>query len=60
MLDEHGNDWFNAMIDYHISQGYGKQKCLSGYDGYIKYLEERRNRELSILQSIKIDSYIVS
>lgn len=59
-LNERGNDWLNAVIDYHISQGYGKQNGLFGYDGYIKCLEERKNRELSILQSIKIDSYTVS
>ena len=55
MLNERGNDWLNAVIDYHISQGYGKQNGLFGYDGYIKCLEERKNRELSILRSIKID-----
>lgn len=60
VLNERGNVWLNAVIDYHTSQGYGKQNGLFGYDGYIKCLEERKNRELSILRSIKIDSYIVS
>ena len=60
VLDERGNDWLNAVIDYHISQGYGKQNNLSGYEGYIKCLEERKTRELKILQSINIDYYTIS
>ncbi|MCI8410556.1 MAG: GNAT family N-acetyltransferase [Lachnospiraceae bacterium] len=60
ILEERGNDWLNAVIDYHISQGYGKQNNLSGYEGYIKCLEERKNRELKILQSINIDYYTIS
>ncbi|MCI7691925.1 MAG: GNAT family N-acetyltransferase [Oscillospiraceae bacterium] len=60
VLDERGNDWLNAVIDYHTSQGYGKQNNLSGYDGYIKCLEERRTRELNILRSLDIDCYTIS
>lgn len=60
VLDERGNDWLNAVIDYHTSQGYGKQNNLSGYDGYIKCLEERKIRELNILKSLDIENYTVS
>lgn len=60
VLDERGNDWLNAVIDYHVSQGYGKQNNLSGYDGYIKCLEERQIREVNILRSLDIDYYTIS
>ena len=60
VLDERGNDWLNAVIDYHVSQGYGKQNNLCGYDGYIKCLEERRIRERNILRSLEIDYYTIS
>ncbi|MGM9593487.1 MAG: GNAT family N-acetyltransferase [Candidatus Onthomonas sp.] len=60
VLDERGNDWLNAVIDYHVSQGYGKQNNLFGYDGYIKCLEERRIRERNILRSLKINYYTIS
>lgn len=60
VLDERGNDWLNAVIDYHTSQGYGKQNNLSGYDGYIRCLEERKIRELNILKSLDIDYYTIS
>lgn len=59
VLEERGTDWLNAVIDYHVSQGYGKKNNLSGYDGYIKCLEERRIRELHILQELNIDYYII-
>ena len=59
VLDERGEGWLNAVIDYHVSQGYGKANGLSGYDGYIRCLEERQRRELRILQSIDIQSHIL-
>lgn len=59
VLEERGIDWLNAVINYHVSQGYGKKNNLSGYDGYIKCLEERRIRELHILQELNIDHYII-
>lgn len=60
VLDERGNDWLNAVIDYHVSQGYGKRNRLCGYEGYIKCLEERRNRELNILQKLDVDCFTIS
>lgn len=59
VLAERGEGWLNAVIDYHTSQGYGRQNSLSGYGGYLKCLEERRARELSILRSLGLDYYIV-
>lgn len=59
VLAERGEDWLNAVIDYHTLQGYGKQNNLSGYGGYLKCLEERRARELDILRSLGLAYYIV-
>ena len=59
VLDERGDGWLDAVIDYHVSQGYGKANGLSGYDGYIRCLEERQRRELRILQSVDIKSFIL-
>lgn len=60
VMNERGNDWLNAVIDYHTSQGYGKEHALFGYEGYIKCLAERKNRELRILRSLDIAYYTVS
>lgn len=59
VLEERGREWLEAVIDYHTSQGYGKQNHLSGYEGYIKCLEERKVRELHILQELAIDWLII-
>lgn len=59
-LEERGDGWLNAVIDYHASQGYGKVHGLRGYEGYIACLEERRNRELRILRSLSMDSHIIA
>lgn len=59
VLDERGNGWLNAVIDYHTSQGYGKQNGLSGYEGYLRCLEERKKRELRILQALSVDHYTI-
>lgn len=57
--DERGPDWLNAVIDYHVLQGYGKRHNLSGYAGYIRCLEERRARELRILQELNVEYYTI-
>lgn len=58
--DERGDDWLNAVIDYHTSQGYGEAHGLCGYAGYIACLEERRKRERCILRSLAVDSRIIA
>ncbi len=60
VLEERGSDWLNAVVDYHTEQGYGKENNLAGYDGYIKCLEERKARELWILQALDVDYYTIS
>lgn len=60
VLDERGSDWLNAVTEYHVAQGYGLKNGLSGFDGYISCLEERRRRELNILRAIDVSSYIIS
>lgn len=53
-LPERGEDWLNAVIGYHCSGGYGRTNGLSGFEGYISALEERRRRELAILESLPV------
>lgn len=56
---ERGNDWLDAVIDYHCNGAYGRSKQLSGFDGYISALEERQRRELDILSRINIDKIVL-
>lgn len=59
VLDERGKGWLDAVIDYHVSQGYGRQNGLTGFDGYITCLEERKKRETAILKALDIESHII-
>lgn len=59
VIHQRGNDWLNAVIDYHVSQGYGKRNGLSGYEGYLKCLEERKIRELRILGALDMEYHII-
>ena len=58
-LPERGEDWLNAVVDYHCGGDYGKPLGLSGFDGYISALEERQRRELRILDSLGIHRIII-
>ena len=55
-----GSAWLDMVIAYHTEQGYGRQNGLSGYDGYIRCLAERRRREMRILMQTGIRYRTVS
>lgn len=58
-IPQRGRDWLSGVIDYHCNGAYGRERQLSGLDGYIAALEERQRRELAILQSLDIRAVIV-
>lgn len=60
VLQERGDGWLNAVIGYHVDQGYGKRLGLSGYSGYLSCLEERQRRELRILERTGLDYRILN
>ncbi|MGM9986464.1 MAG: hypothetical protein ACI35O_04460 [Bacillaceae bacterium] len=53
-------EWLTSVIDYHTSQGYGKENQLVGFDGYISCLEKRQAVELSILEQIPIEKIVIA
>lgn len=59
-VKERGDEWLNAVVDYHCNGGYGKANGLSGFDGYIKALEERQRRELEILAKLPVKSIVIN
>ena len=59
-VKERGDEWLNAVVDYHCNGGYGKANGLSGFDGYIKALEERQRRELEILAKLPVRSIVIN
>lgn len=56
---ERGDEWLNAVTDYHCNGEYGKSHSLSGFEGYIAALEERQRRELSILVRLGADHIVL-
>lgn len=59
VLPNRGSEWLNAVVNYHCTGKYGKRNKLKGFDGYIKALEERQNREIYILEKLGINHIIV-
>ncbi len=51
--------WLDGVIDYHVNGAYGKSINAQGFDGYIKCLEERQRRELSILSKLSAKSIVI-
>lgn len=52
-------EWLDFVIWYHTEQDYGKEKGLHGYEGYIKFLEHRRELELQIIEQLPFQSFII-
>ncbi|KJK30359.1 hypothetical protein MMB75_14465 [Paenibacillus sp. P2(2022)] len=52
-------EWLDFVIWYHTEQDYGKNKGLHGYDGYIQFLEHRRELELHIIEQLPFQSFIL-
>lgn len=51
--------WLDGVIDYHVNGAYGKSIGAEGFDGYIRCLEERQRRELSMLRRLPVSSLVV-
>lgn len=51
--------WMDAVIDYHVNGAYGKSIGAHGFDGYVRCLKERQQRELRILAALPVDKWIL-
>ncbi len=51
--------WLDAVINYHVNGAYGKSIGAVGFDGYIRCLEKRQRRELEILSTLHVTSYVI-
>lgn len=51
--------WLDEVIDYHVNGNYGKQIGAEGFDGYIRCLKERQERELRILAELPVESIVL-
>ena len=46
--------WLDGVIDYHVQGAYGKSIGADGFEGYIRCLTERQERELRILSTLPV------
>jgi hypothetical protein len=51
--------WLDGVIDYHVQGAYGKRIGAEGFEGYIQCLTERQNRELQILSTLPVESFVL-
>lgn len=51
--------WLEAVIPYHTEGAYGRSIGAEGFDGYIRCLEERQERELRILAALPVTSLVL-
>ena len=51
--------WLEQMIAYHVDGAYGKSIRAKGFDGYIRCLKDRQERELRILDSLSFDRLVL-
>lgn len=48
--------WLDAVIDYHTNSAYGKRIGAKGFDGYIRCLNDRQERETRILAQLPLQA----
>jgi hypothetical protein len=59
VYQERSQDWRDFFTDYHVNQGYGKEKGLKGYKGLVEFLEMRRNQELRIIKDLPVKTLLI-
>lgn len=52
-------DWIDMVIKYVENSKYGQANNLKGFDGVIKFFEDRKKIELSVIDKLDIDKSIV-
>lgn len=51
--------WRDAVVRYHEQGAFGQEQGFSGLEGYLDCLVERQARELTILESLDVDLYVL-
>lgn len=51
--------WIDMVIDYLEQSAYGKAKHYTGYDGTLRYFEDRQSLELEVLKHLKTNTRVI-
>lgn len=57
---EKWDDWIDLVMEYVESSSYGKAHNLKGFEGVVKFFEDRKEIELSVIDKLEIDCAIVN
>lgn len=58
-VGERPKEWSDGFIDYYTNQGFGKNEGLSGIEGTIEVLRQRKKLELHILSLLKMNKTLL-
>lgn len=53
-------DWIEMVIQYFENSNYGKHNNINGFDGLVRYFEQRQAIELEVIKSLPIDNLIIN
>ncbi|WP_419874653.1 hypothetical protein [Candidatus Pristimantibacillus sp. PTI5] len=59
VIAERPEEWLSFITWYYTEQGYGKANSLSGVDGLLEVLEQRKTAELAILETLPVDRILL-
>jgi len=57
---ERPDGWRHGFVDYYTGQAYGIKRGLTGIEGTIAVMEERKKRELALLERLGIKSFRIA
>lgn len=60
VIAERPEEWLTFITWYYTEQGYGKANNLSGADGLLEVLEQRKKAELAILETLPMDRILLN
>lgn len=52
-------DWIDMVTQYFENSNYGKHNNINGFDGLVRYFEQRQAIELEVIKDLPIDNLIV-
>jgi hypothetical protein len=53
------SDWIDLIIGWVEKSQYGKKHVLKGFNGVVRFLEERKKIEMEVLSKLPIDHYLI-
>ena len=56
---ERSAEWLEMVVEYHTGQGLGLRQGLQGFDGYVRFMRQRREIELDVIAGLDLPTLVV-